>query len=118
MKIGAYRIFFGTMFLLVAIWNYNLDTHIDCHKYSSGPMDEKACNDFQNNYYYTIKSIPIGLGLVSIIFSFVNPQEPKSRPYFENVKTQVCPNCKEELNGRAWCGNKQCMEFWREKFVQ
>lgn len=115
-KIGVDRMVFGVLILLVGIWNYNIDVHIDCHKYSSGPMDEKACNDFQNNYYYIIKSIPIGFGLVSICFSFINPRDLSSRPYFENVKTQVCSNCKEELNGRAWCGNKSCIEIWRERF--
>jgi hypothetical protein len=49
-----------------------------------------------------------------------NGIEIHSRFYQENqpTKPSVCPNCSSQLNGMAWCGKKQCEEFWREKFVQ
>lgn len=49
-----------------------------------------------------------------------NPAELHSIFYKENKSVTVtfCPQCNSPLNGRAWCGNKGCMEIWREKFEQ
>lgn len=34
-----------------------------------------------------------------------------------NIHSSVqCNSCGKYLNGLAWCGNKACMEVWRERF--
>lgn len=70
-----------------------------------------ACLAFGLDYRVTIALSTIMLALLIFLGFGIERFLKESN---SNHSTSKCNNCGNNLNGLAWCGNKSCIEFWRE----